>query len=1640
MRTAMLIGILVSLMTAVSVSQVATGTPPFASFGGGPFDSINLGNSNIHFTVPMLSKPGRGRGFSYGMSYDSSIWYPAGVSGSQYWSPVLTWGWQGLGAAALGSVGNSSYTIDCYTIDHGIRIVTGTKTTYSSWSYTERTGTRHTFSGTTSSTTGTCTGASPTLTATAADGSNIILNVTGTTTAYITMPDGTLINPPGGASGSATMTDRNGNQISLNSAGTTFTDTLNQPVLTISGVSPNPVTLQYTAPSGQSAKYIVYYTTYTVATNFGASGIAEYGGASVALVDHITLPDSTEYTFTYEPTPSTPASGACTPLANTYSQNCVTGRIAKVTLPTGGSITYTYSAGSNGINTDGSAATITRAVSDGNTSNQWTYAHYLDQNGLTSTTVTDPLQNQTYYVFYGLFEVSRQIDQKINGTQTTLSNIYTCYNETGTFAWNTCSASFTLPFTRRTIFTQFPDHTGKESEVDEQYDASENVTERDSYDYGTLGSGAPGGILRKEVWTYSKLSQTLNGISQSFEVPIVDTIYNGGSTQYAKTTYGYDASITSTTNIPQHISVTGSHGLLTSVTSNVTSTATLQTNYGYYDTGVLKSITDVNSAATTLSYGSSYGGAGSCNGAFPTSATLPASLTWSFAWDANCTGGVMISQTDPNSETTYTNYTQDSYFWRPESTTDALSYVTSLTYSATTSESALNFNSNKSTVDVLTTLDGLGRTLYTQQKQGYGSGNFDSVQYAYDNNGRQYQVTMPYVAAAGQPATNPIVTTTTYDALNRPTETADGGSGSSNLTYTYNDVYQEIKPKGTGETNTKRKQLEYDGLGRLTSVCEITAGTTTWPGGTCAQAVSQTGYWTKYTYNPLGQITGVIQNAQSTSTQSRTYTYDQLGRLTYESNPEAGATNYYYDSNATCSSTSYNGDLVRKVDAVGNASCYKYDQLHRAMQITYSGGSNNTQTKCFVYDSATVNGASMSYAKGHLAEAYTTSGSSCPSSSKTTDLGFGYSQRGEPTDVYESTPNSGGYYHVNATYWAHGGLNAVSGIPGVPTIYYGSPQTDGSGLDGEGRGIKVTASGSGQTPVTGVGYTTSGTTQPIGSLTQVTFGSGDFDTFSYDKNTGRMTGYQFNVGSGGQAQTAVLNWNPNWTLQQLSITDTLNGSDTQTCTYTHDDMVRIASANCVNGSTNIWNQTFSFDPFGNITKSVPTGGTGIAFSPTYNTSSNRYSTLPSGSPTYDANGDLTGDGVNTYAFDADANAVTVDGVGVTYDALDRAVEQNRSGSQVQLVYGPGGGKLALMLGQTLGEARLPMPGGSVAKYGPSGLANYWHPDWLGSSRVETTPGQTVTANIGFAPYGETYIQSGQFDFTFTGSASADTAWGIYDFLYREYNPNQGRWVSPDPAGMGAVSPANPQTWNRYAYASNNPLATTDPLGLVDCPDYDCEDLPGDWGLFFPGTPGFIPSCWAYGPCGYFGESGASGFDFNYGASFDFGGDNGGTWSEWQAPMPTSPGQVFQSLWSDVLNLPSDLNCPQVGGLSDYICGGVSPIMDAQPNRLQSLSNCQDAAAQYTNQQLQTFDLNFPRYAGNNIIKGSASGAIKGIIASVPAGPEAIPEGAIIGTAKGGMGAVAKNAFMATVGRWVYGKYLLTTSALPCLWKTDFPNF
>src|SRR6202008_1492203 len=171
--------------------------------------------------------------------------------------------------------------------------------------------------------------------------------------------------------------------------------------------------------------------------------------------------------------------------------------------------------------------------------------------------------------------------------------------------------------------------------------------------------------------------------------------------------------------------------------------------------------------------------------------------------------------------------------------------------------------------------------------------------------------------------------------------------------------------------------------------------------------------------------TGVTQNAQSSSTQTRTYAYDLLGRLTSETNPESGAISYVYDTDGTCSVT-FSGDLVRKSDANGNTTCYTYDSLHRVLHVTYPSGPNaaNTYARYFVYDTPYGNNTSSSNLKGRLSAAgRCTTPTSCAYA--LTHYEYAYDGDGRQTDVWELTPHSGGYYHTSATYWPNGAVASL---------------------------------------------------------------------------------------------------------------------------------------------------------------------------------------------------------------------------------------------------------------------------------------------------------------------------------------------------------------------------------------------------------------------------------------------------------------------------------------------------------------------------------------------------------------------------------------------------------------------------------------
>ena len=124
---------------------------------------------------------------------------------------------------------------------------------------------------------------------------------------------------------------------------------------------------------------------------------------------------------------------------------------------------------------------------------------------------------------------------------------------------------------------------------------------------------------------------------------------------------------------------------------------------------------------------------------------------------------------------------------------------------------------------------------------------------------------------------------------------------------------------------------------------------------------------------------------------------------------------------------------------------------------------------------------------------------------------------------------------------------------------------------------------------------------------------------------------------------------------------------------------------------------------------------------------------------------------------------------------------------------------------------------------PTAETYYSTTDHLGSTRLVTKQDQSDAACFDFVPFGEEIPDTldnrssnacfaASFDgrHRFTGK-ERDSESDLDYFLARYYSGPMGRFLSVDPESAGA-DPAFPQTWNAYAYVTNNPLKYVDPDG------------------------------------------------------------------------------------------------------------------------------------------------------------------------------------------------------------------------------------
>ncbi len=532
----------------IYAQQPATGLPPLGSFGGGPFDTINLANLDVHFEIPVFSRPGRGISFHYNLGYDSLVWQPVTANGTTSWQPVNgNWGWRAVTEAATGYVTFGAFNdVECdYTYNH-IQYIGGYTETWTSLVYHDPAGGLHPFSGSAiiwinnGGTGNTChaAGHSNLSNTVALDNSGYLLTVdvsSGSPVGTVYARGGlTLKVPPMPQStGTGSITDANGNTISISSSGA-ITDTLDSGsshVLSISGTPPSTYT--YTPPSGTPVSVSISYYNYGIQTCFQVSGISEYSSStSVPLVSTITLPDNGTYQIGYETTVGCGASGK------------TTGRVAYVVLPTGGLITYSYGS-TNSMMADGSPSSMTRTFTQGTNiidqTGTWTYTRGLQsgqQLPQTTTSVIDPSANETDLNFSGIYETSRAVYQGRASSGNILNYSYRCYN-----TWNgdnLCpTAAVTPPITWSTLDNHLnvltTNSSSRYSWSDWWYDQYGNVTEKEDWDFGTGGNT----ILKDTRTTYN--SSLCSAPKWICDHPSSIQVNDGQGHQYDLTNYSvYD--------------------------------------------------------------------------------------------------------------------------------------------------------------------------------------------------------------------------------------------------------------------------------------------------------------------------------------------------------------------------------------------------------------------------------------------------------------------------------------------------------------------------------------------------------------------------------------------------------------------------------------------------------------------------------------------------------------------------------------------------------------------------------------------------------------------------------------------------------------------------------------------------------------------------------------------------------------------------------------------------------------------------------------------------------------------------------------------------------------------------------------------
>ena len=289
--------------------------------------------------------------------------------------------------------------------------------------------------------------------------------------------------------------------------------------------------------------------------------------------------------------------------------------------------------------------------------------------------------------------------------------------------------------------------------------------------------------------------------------------------------------------------------------------------------------------------------------------------------------------------------------------------------------------------------------------------------------------------------------------------------------------------------------------------------------------------------------------------------------------------------------------------------------------------------------------------------------------------------------------------------------------------------------------------------------------------------------------------------------------------------------------YTYDSLSRRSSTTFNNGVTT----TISYEPDNDISAmAFLFSDQAVTFDYTYDQAGKRvtfaatdnrfvYNPLASETKTYTVNNLNQYTDINTItpAYDLNGNMVSKGPAAFDYDSENRLIEAITGGATSSYTSGPMGRRQSKTVNTDTttyfydgGNVIMEYDhAGAMAKrfvYGPMvdepvcmitpSARYYYHADALGSVVALSDASGSISETYAYSPFGKTN-DSRTFGnpYLFTGRR-IDSESGLYYYRARHYDPQEGRFMQPDPIGFdGGI--------NLYTYVQNNPVNWIDPSGL-----------------------------------------------------------------------------------------------------------------------------------------------------------------------------------------------------------------------------------